>query len=271
MLFDSHTHLTSDGYPQEVREKLISDIEASDVAYVMDVGCDLESSVMAVQNAKKYDWCYAAVGVHPHDARLMDETYLMRIRELAGEEKVKAIGEIGLDFHYDYSPRDVQEYWFRRQIQLANEFKMPIIIHSREADQLTMDILKEEDAFSERRKDWFERRPDGSADAKVLLHCYSGSAEMATEYIKLGATISIAGPVTYKNNRKTQKVVQTVPMEHLLAETDAPYLTPEPFRGKTNKSPYVEHTVRRIALLKEMEYEDAAKATYENARRFFGI
>lgn len=271
MLFDSHTHLTSDNYPEDIKKNLIRDIENSDVAYVMDVGCDLESSKKAADNAALYDWCYAAVGVHPHDAKMMDETVLLMIKSLAKKNKVMAIGEIGLDFHYDYSPRDVQEYWFRKQIQLANELKMPIIIHSREADKLTLDILKEEEAFSDRRKKWFERRADGTSDARVLLHCYSGSAELAEQYIKLGATISIAGPVTYKNNKKTQKVVQNVPISHLLVETDAPYLTPEPHRGKTNKSPYVEHTARRIALIKDMEYEDVAAITCENAKRFFGI
>lgn len=271
MLFDSHTHINSDGYTKEEKEQLIKDIEKSDLSYVMDVGCDLATSKMSVDHASKYDWCYAAVGVHPHDAKTMDDTVLFMIKSLAKKDKVQAIGEIGLDFHYDFSPRDVQREWFRKQIRLANELKMPIIIHSREADQETMDILKEEQAFSDKRKSWFPKRKDGSGDARVLLHCYSGSAEMAEQYVKLGATISIAGPVTYKNNKKTQKVVENISIDNLLVETDAPYLTPEPHRGKQNKSPYVEHTVRRIALLKDMEYEDVAKATCENAKRFFNI
>lgn len=271
MLFDSHTHINSDGYTKEEKEELIKDIEKSDLSYVMDVGCDLATSKMSVDHASKYDWCYAAVGVHPHDAKTMDDTVLFMIKSLAKKDKVQAIGEIGLDFHYDFSPRDVQREWFRKQIRLANELKMPIIIHSREADKETMDILKEEQAFSDKRKAWFQKRKDGSGDARVLLHCYSGSAEMAEQYVKLGATISIAGPVTYKNNKKTQKVVENISIDNLLVETDAPYLTPEPHRGKQNKSPYVEHTVRRIALLKDMEYEDVAKATCENAKRFFNI
>lgn len=271
MLFDSHTHLNNEGFTEEEREALIKEIEESDVFFAVDVGCNLATSKMAVDHAHRLNWCYATVGVHPHDAKTMDDTTLFMIKSLAKKDKVQAIGEIGLDFHYDFSPRDVQRECFRKQIRLANELKMPIVIHSREADNETLEILKEEGAFAEERKAWFLKRADGSGDARVLLHCYSGSAELAKQYIKLGATISIAGPVTYKNNKKTQKVVETVPIEYLLVETDAPYLTPEPHRGKKNKSPYVEHTARRIAVIKNMEYEDVAKITCENAKRFFNI
>ena len=293
MLFDSHAHINNDTFTEEEREALIADIEASDLSYVMDIGFDLPSSEQAVKDAQRLPWCYAAVGVHPHDAKTMDEDILSRIRELAGEEKVQAIGEIGLDFYYNKSEAEDQRYWFRRQIQLANELKMPIVIHSREADQETMDILKEEGAFSDERASWFPRRPgsvrqssEGSRsaspncdakeaavekDCRVLLHCFSGSRELAEQYVKLGATISIAGPVTYKNNRKTTEVVGAIPIEYLLVETDSPYLTPEPFRGRKNKPPYVEHTARRVALIKGMEYDEVCRCTLENAKRFFGI
>ena len=274
-LFDSHTHINNDTYTEEEREQLIADIEASDVAYVMDIGFDLPSSEQAVRDAARLPWCYAAVGVHPHDTKTMDEDIYARIRQLAGQPKVQAIGEIGLDFYYDHSDAKDQRYWFRRQIRLANELHMPIAIHSREADQETMDILKEEGAFSEERCSWFPQRPgrDGKLekDARVLLHCYSGSRELALQYVKLGATLSIAGPVTYKNNRKTSEVVSAIPIEYLLVETDAPYLTPEPYRGKKNKSPYVEYTARRVALLKDLPYEEVARRTLENAKRFYGI
>lgn len=273
MLFDSHAHINNDTFTEEEREALIADIEASDLSYVMDIGFDLPSSEQAVKDAQRLTWCYAAVGVHPHDAKTMDEDVLRRIKELAGEEKVQAIGEIGLDFYYNKSEAEDQRYWFRRQIQLANELKMPIVIHSREADQETMDILKEEGAFSDERASWFPKRPGptGEKDCRVLLHCFSGSRELAEQYVKLGATISIAGPVTYKNNRKTTEVVGAIPIEYLLVETDSPYLTPEPFRGRKNKPPYVEYTARRVALIKGMEYEDVCRRTLENAKRFFGI
>lgn len=274
-LFDSHTHINNDTYTEEEREQLIADIEASDVAYVMDIGFDLPSSERAVRDAARLPWCYAAVGVHPHDTKTMDEDIYERIRQLAGQPKVQAIGEIGLDFYYNHSDAEDQRYWFRRQIRLANELHMPIAIHSREADQETMDILKEEGAFREERCSWFPQRPgrDGKSekDARVLLHCYSGSRELALQYVKLGATLSIAGPVTYKNNRKTSEVVSAIPIEYLLVETDAPYLTPEPYRGKKNKSPYVEYTARRVALLKDLPYEEVARRTLENAKRFYGI
>ena len=315
MLFDSHAHINNDTFTEEEREALIADIGASDLSYVMDIGFDLPSSEQAVKDAQRLPWCYAAVGVHPHDAKTMDEDVLERIRALAGEKKVQAIGEIGLDFYYNKSETEAQRYWFRRQVQLANELKMPIVIHSREADQETMDILKEEGAFSDERASWFPRRPGpahqsgrgvhaassncdtvqagdasnreaeagktlfncdavdagGEKDCRVLLHCFSGSRELAEQYVKLGATISIAGPVTYKNNRKTTEVVGAIPIEYLLVETDSPYLTPEPFRGRKNKPPYVEYTARRVAIIKGMEYEEVCRRTLENAKRFFGL
>ena len=307
MLFDSHAHINNDTFTEDEREALIADIEASDLSYVMDIGFDLPSSEQAVKDAQRLPWCYAAVGVHPHDAGTMDDNVLLRIKELAEEEKVRAIGEIGLDFYYNKSEAELQRFWFRRQIQLANELKMPVVIHSREADQETMDILKEEGAFSDERAGWFSKRPvplcptltesgaefqgisqgiskkgteppksygpcaAGAKDCRVLLHCFSGSRELAEQYVKLGATISIAGPVTYKNNRKTTEVVAAIPIEYLLVETDSPYLTPEPFRGRKNKPPYVEYTARRVALIKGMEYEEVCRKTLENARRFFGI
>lgn len=275
MLFDSHAHINNDTFSEEERQQLIEEIEASDVKYVMDIGFDLPSSLQAVEDASRLSWCYAAVGVHPHDVKWMDEDMLTMIGHLAGKDKVKAIGEIGLDFYYNHSDQEVQRYWFRRQIQLANELKMPIVIHSRQADQETMDILKEEGAFREERCSWFEERigPDGKRekDARVLLHCFSGSKELALQYVKLGATISIAGPVTFKNNRKTSEVAKEIPLEFLLVETDSPYLTPEPYRGRRNKPLYVEFTARKVAELKALSYEEVAEKTMANAKHFFDI
>ena len=273
MLFDSHAHLNNDTYKDEEREALIREIEASDLSYVMDVGFDLESSLRAVKHAAAIPWCYAVVGVHPHDAKTMDEDMLVLIKGLTKKEKVQAIGEIGLDFHYDNSPRDEQRYWFRKQIQLAVELQMPIVIHSREADQEVLDILKEEGAFSKARTDAFPPQPDGTPDARVLLHCFSGSKELGRQYVALGATLSIAGPVTYKNNRKTIEVVEAIDLSKLLVETDSPYLTPEPVRKehRTNLPLYVEHTARKVADIKGVTFEEVAKATMENAKRFFNI
>lgn len=281
MFFDSHAHINNGDMTPAAREAVAEAIEASAVDYVTDIGFDTESSRLAAEHASRYPWCYAAAGCHPHDTKDMDDMQLALIKGIARRSKVVAIGEIGLDFHYDHSPRDTQRYWFRRQIQLANELKMPIVIHSREADQEVMDILKEEGAFSQERKSWFPRRPDPEGftrggdgaceDARVLLHCFSGSRELGAQYVKLGATLSIAGPVTYKNNRKTVSVVEEIPLSFLMVETDSPFLTPEPFRGKRNTPPMVEYTARKVAEIKGITLEEAAAATKENAMRFYGI
>lgn len=272
MLFDSHTHLNNESYSEAERSELASKIEASDVSFVVDVGFDLESSAIAVNHAKKYSWCYAAVGCHPHNAKDMDDASLIMYKGLAKKDKVVAFGEIGLDYYRNHSGKDEQQHWFRRQIQLALELTLPIIIHDRDANDDVLRILKEEGVFDKSRTDAFPKKAKtGTPDARLLLHCYSGSRELAEQYIKLGATISIAGPITYKNARKSIEVVSAVPMEHMLIETDAPYLTPEPYRGKPNMSPYVEFTARKIGEIKGITYEDVAKVTCENAKQFFGI
>ena len=262
ILFDSHTHINNEDYTEEERLELIDEIQASPVRFAIDVGFDMPSSRMAAEHAARLGFCYGVVGVHPHDSKSMKEEDLLELKELARQEKVVAIGEIGLDYHYDLSPREDQRYWFRRQIRLANEIAMPIVVHSREADRETMDILIEEGAFSEERKALF---PDGTPH--VDIHCYSGSAEFAKEHLKLG----VYGPLTFKNNKKTVSVVETVPIESLLIETDAPYLTPVPFRGKRNKSPYVEYVARKVAEIKGISYEEAALKTLENGKKFFMI
>ena len=254
MLFDSHAHLNSEKYTSDL-DQVVSRIEEAGLAYVMDVGFDLESSLLAVSHAQTYPWCYAAVGCHPHDAKTMDEATLIMFKGLAKKPKVMAIGEIGLDYYYDHSEREVQRYWFRRQIQLALSIGKPIIIHDRDAHGDVLSILKEEEAFKTR----------------VLLHCYSGSKEQAEQYVKLGATLSIAGPVTYKNAHKLLEVVKAIPIEHLLIETDAPYLTPEPFRGRRNEPAYVKYTAEKLAEIKGIPFEEAAHKTAENAKKFFGI
>jgi TatD DNase family protein len=275
MLFDSHTHINNEDYTEIEREELAQKIEDSKVSYVIDVGFDLSSSMMAVKHAEKYSWCYAAVGCHPHEARKMDVEQLSMFKGLAKKEKVKAIGEIGLDYYRNHSPREEQQIWFRHQIQLANELKMPIVIHDRDANQDVLEILKEENAFSKERYSWFPPRKGKNGemvkDARVLLHCYSGSRELAEQYVKLGATISIAGPITYKNNRKGIEVAKAIPIEFLLVETDAPYLTPEPFRGRQNMSPYVEYTAIKLAEIKDVSFEEVARITCSNAKIFFGI
>ena len=291
MLYDSHAHLNNEGFTDEERAEFIlradEAVKNGMLTYVNDVGFDLASSKMAVDHAKQYPWCYAVVGCHPHDADNFDEVQFEMIKSLAKKDKVQAIGEIGLDFHYDNSDREAQRYWFRRQIQLANELRMPIVIHSRDADNECLQILKEEGAFSAERCSWFPKRPapagdDGSGnasdknelwvpDARVLLHCFSGSAELGRQYVKLGATLSMAGPLTYKNNRKGVEVAEIIPIEYLLVETDSPYLTPEPHRGRQNHPEFVQFTARRLADIKKISFDETARITRENAMRFFNI
>ncbi|MBO5513721.1 MAG: TatD family hydrolase [Mogibacterium sp.] len=291
MLFDAHTHLNFQDYTDEERAGLAAEIEASEVGYIVDVADCVASAKQALADAAAYPWCYAAVGIHPdHAPYYMGicgddaeaaakadrelEADIDEIRKLAADPKAVCIGEIGLDFHYGKDDHAEQEELFRRQIRLANELKLPIMIHSRDAHKLTMDILKEEGAFSDERKSWFPGRPcgDGTApDARVQLHCFSGSYELAEEYVKLGATISLGGPITFKNGKKAAEVAQKIPLEFLLSETDAPYLAPEPFRGRPNESPYIEHVVRRMAMLKGISYGEAADKLTANAMRFFGI
>lgn len=254
MLFDSHAHMYSVRFDED-REEVFNRIKEADVSYVLNAGADLETSMKAIEYAQKYDMFYASVGCHPHDVKELDEETIQLFKGMAKKPKVCAIGEIGLDYYYDHSPRDQQQYWFKRQIQLAHQLSMPIIIHDRDAHEDTMRILKEENAF----------------DIGVLMHCFSGSAELAEQYIKLGAMISISGTVTFKNARKTKEVAEKIPMEYLLIETDAPYLTPEPFRGKRNESSYVQYTAQKLAEIKNIPLEEVAKITTENAKRFFRI
>ena len=274
MLFDSHTHLNFEKYTEEERREIASEIEASEVAFIIDVADCVDTGVQALKDSDDYPWCYAAVGIHPDHASTYTDADIEEIRKLAAHPKAVAIGEIGLDFYYGTDDREEQQELFRKQIRLANELRMPIMIHSRDAHQLTMDILKEEGAFSDERKSWFSPRlVDGKEvpDARVQMHCFSGSPELALEYVKLGATMSLGGPVTFKNGKKAAEVVRQLPVWYLMSETDAPYMAPEPLRGRPNKSPYIEHIVRRMAILKGLDYEEIAGILTENGKHFFNI
>ena len=287
MLFDAHTHLNFEKFTEEERRGLAGEIEDSELGFIIDVADCVDSAKQALKDSEDYEWCYAAVGIHPDHASSYTDADIEEIRKLAAHPKAVAIGEIGLDFYYGTDDRDEQQELFRKQIRLANELRMPVMIHTRDANQLTMDILTEEGAFSEERKSWFPQRPaagtmsggreanTGSGllvpDARVQMHCYSGSPEMAEEYVKLGATISLGGPVTFKNGKKAAEVVRRIPIEFLLSETDAPYMAPEPLRGRPNKPHYVEHVVRRMAMIKGISYAEASRILTENGRRFFSI
>jgi len=254
MLFDSHAHL-DDARFDEDRDLMMERARQRGVRYIMNPGANLEGSYRSVALSQTYPEIYAAVGIHPHDAKSASESVWQELLELAKNPKVKAIGEIGLDYYYDFSPRDTQKEVFRYQIRMAKSLSLPIIVHDRDAHQDIYDLLVEEDAFSN----------------GVLMHCFSGSAQLAKDYVKRGAYISLAGPLTFKNARKSHEVVLEVPLERLMIETDAPYLTPMPFRGKRNESSYVHYVCEEMARLKHLSYEEVAQATCHNALVFFNI
>lgn len=255
MFIDSHAHLDDPRFDQD-RESIIESLREDGIDMVINIGADKESSLSTLELAKKYDHIYAVAGVHPHSASELEEDGLDWLREIAKEDKIVAIGEIGLDFYYDNSPRDIQRKWFKAQIQLAKELGLPVVIHTRDAAKETYDILKETAA-------------DGKL--KVLMHCYSGSAEMAMDYAKLGFYIALGGAVTFKNARVPREVASVLPLENLMIETDCPYMTPEPFRGKRNEPKLVSLVAEKIAEIKGITVDELAKATADNTRSFFRL
>lgn len=251
---DSHAHLDDKAFDED-REELIDTLKENDIEVVLDPGSDLDSSKAAVELADKYPFIYAAVGCHPHDSKFMNVDTMDIFRELAKNKKVIGIGEIGLDYFYDNSDRETQKIWFREQIRLAKELDMPYIVHDREAHEDVFKIMKEE-------------KYDGT---RGILHCYSSSVEMAREFMKLGFFISLGGPVTFKKSKTPKLVAREVPLDRILIETDSPYLTPEPFRGKRNEPKYVKYVAEEIARIKEIPVDAVAKKTAENFRKLFNL
>lgn len=254
MLIDSHAHLDDRKFDDD-RESLIKNFKNNNIELVINIGADLKTSQASVELAEKHDAIYAAVGVHPHSAKEVNTMVMEQLKELAENEKVIAIGEIGLDYYYDNSPRDVQRKWFIEQLKLAKELDLPVIIHTRDAAGETFEILKN----------------NQNGNVRGVLHSYSGSVEMALDYVKMGFYISIGGPVTFKNARIVREVAEAVPLDKLLIETDCPYLTPEPYRGKRNEPVYVKYTAEKIAEIKKISYDDLVKATNANTKKLFNI
>jgi len=254
MIIDSHAHLDDSRFDYD-RDMIIKNLNNNGIELAINIGADLKTSIASVALAEKYENIYAAVGVHPHSAKEMDNSTIEILKSFAKRDKVVAIGEIGLDFHYDNSPRDIQRKWFKEQLKLAKEVDLPVIIHTREASQETFDILKE--------------AQDGTL--RGVLHCYSGSIEMALEYIKLGFYISIAGPVTFNNARVTKEVAKEVPLDKLLIETDSPYLTPMPYRGKRNEPMFTKYVAETIAEIRGISFDELVDATNRNTKELFKI
>lgn len=254
MLFDTHAHYDDERFSED-RNEAINRAYESGVSYIINAGSDIATSAESVSIAHEYNFIYAAVGVHPHNVEGMTDNDLKPLEELASNKQVVAIGEIGLDYYYDNSPRESQKVWFAKQISLAKDLNLPIIVHNRDSHQDAMDIIRRENA----------------KEVGGVFHCYSGSVEMARELLNNNFYISIGGPVTFKNVRKSIDVVKFVPEDRLLIETDCPYLTPEPYRGKRNESCYIRFIAEKIAEIKGVSFEKIAMATTENAKRLFRI
>ena len=230
-----------------------SRMKENGVTAMMNIGCDLPSSENSVRLAETYPWVWAAVGSHPDDADHVNEARIAVYREMCKNPRVKAIGEIGLDYHYEDVPRDVQKTAFRMQMALAQELSLPVVVHEREAHEDGMKII------------------DEFPDVKGVFHCYSGSLEMAKELVKRGWYIGFTGVVTFKNARKAVEVAENIPLDRILIETDCPYMAPEPYRGRRNDPSLVPFVAAKIAQLRGLAPEDIGKATSENARRLFRI
>ncbi len=252
MFFDSHAHY-DDGRFDEDREEVIRGLLQQNVSTVINVGADMVSSHNSIRLAEQYPFFYASVGVHPHDAENMKEEDLEQLKNWFFHEKVVALGEIGLDYYYDNSPRDVQRYWFDRQMQLAEECGMPVVIHDRDAHGDTMEILK--------------RYPK----VKGVLHCYSGSVEMARELMKMGWYLAFGGSCTFKNAKALPVVIAEIPEDKFLIETDCPYLAPVPHRGERNHSGLLVHVAEKIGAIRGWTVEEVARKSRENAEQLFRI
>jgi TatD DNase family protein len=254
-MIDSHAHLDDEKFSDDIDVIIAQAIEAG-ITGIVNPGCDEKSSLKAVSLAEQYGIIYAGVGFHPHDAKKYDYSrHTAFLLNLTKKDKVVAIGEIGLDYYYDNSPRDIQKQVFIEQLQLAGKAGLPVIIHNRDAHQDTHLILSEH----------FD------ADCGGVMHSYSGSVEMAKQFMDLGLYISISGPITFKNARKNREVVKSVPLNRMLIETDSPYLTPVPHRGERNSPAYVIHVAEKIAELKEISTEEVIRVTEENTRKLFKI
>lgn len=253
MYFDTHAHYDSGAFNGD-RLEVLAALPEQGVELILNPGCDLASSRAAVELADRFPHVYAAVGVHPSDCETYDDQVEDALRQLARHPKVRAVGEIGLDYYWkDNAPAEVQQQVFHRQMELARALSLPVIVHDREAHHDSLEVVK------------------AHPEVRGVYHCYSGSLEDAKTLVRLGWMLSFTGVITYKNARKALEVLQWLPMDRIMIETDSPYLTPEPFRGKRNDSGHVHLVAEAIAQVKGLAPEEAAALTLENGKRFFGI
>lgn len=253
MIFDSHAHYDDEAFNED-RENVIKELEANGIIGVLNCGASLQGAKSSVALADRYHFFYAAVGIHPEHADSFDENTYRQIKELADHNKVRAIGEIGLDYYHEENPpREVQQKAFRKQMQLAGELGLPVVIHDRDAHEDTLTILSE-----------FPK-------VRGIVHCFSGSAEFAERCLKLGYYIGITGVVTFKNAKKIIEVIEKVPIERLMVETDCPYMAPVPYRGKRNRSEYIEYILEKISEIKNISKEEVSTQTTKNIQELLNI
>ena len=252
MLFDTHAHMNDRAFDID-REELIQSLPQQGVGIIMNPGCNLEDSRLSVKLAEQYPFIYAAVGSHPDSADEVNENVIAEYRKLCRHDKVKAIGEIGLDYHYEDIPRQIQKKAFLMQMELARETGLPVIVHERDAHEDGMAIVKD---FS---------------NVTGVFHCYSGSAEMARQLVELGWYIGFTGVLPFKNARKAIETAQSIPIDRIVLETDCPYMAPEPFRGKRNHPGYLYRMAEKLAEIRGMTVEEIRQITTENGKRLYGI
>lgn len=254
MIFDTHAHYDDDAFDED-RDELLSGMTAKNVEYIVNVGASIESSKRSIALAEKYPFIYAAVGVHPDEVGELNEEKFNRLREWTKHEKAKAVGEIGLDYYWDKEQHDLQKHWFMRQMELAHEANLPIIVHSREAAKDTLDMI-------------IAAKP---LDLPGIIHCYSYSVEQAREYLNMGYYIGIGGVLTFKNAKKLKEVAEYAPLSRIVLETDCPYLAPVPYRGKRNDSSKLSYVVEELAAIKQMPVEEVLRITNENGKKLYHI
>jgi len=251
-LIDTHAHYDHKQFNQD-REELLTQMAADGIASIINVGCDLKSSRESVALAEAHPFIYATVGVHPHNAKTLSDKSLKELEALCAHAKVVAYGEIGLDFFHNFSPPDIQRHWFKKQLDLVKELDIPAVIHSRDAAEETFEMVEK------------------SSLKRGVIHSFSGDVALAYAYTHLGFHIGIGGVVTFDKTKRLQEVVDAIPLDKILLETDAPYLTPAPFRGKRNISSYLTYVATAIAEIKGVTYEQVCAQTSDNARGLFGV
>lgn len=252
MIFDTHAHYDDPQFDED-RDSLLSSMESLGVAAIVNAAADPDNWNQIVELTEKYPNVYGMVGAHPDEVGKMNDNELARMTSLLELPKMVAVGEIGLDYHWNVESEVLQKRWFKRQLDLARQLKLPVNIHSRDATEDTLEIMRE------------------YRDLSGIIHCFSGSREIAKEYVKMGFLIGVGGVVTFKNGKKLRRVVESLPLEYLVLETDCPYLAPEPNRGKRNRSDYIRYVAETIAHIKEISVEEVLAQTEKNARRLYGI